>query len=189
MPGNNTVLRTLLSERYKKWLSIGTIVLGFVCIGECFILVSLSYILFRDCEHCEPKAEDQGKIKLMRVLATVLFLLGIFMICLSVRCKVRENSLAPQVVVSEIPAGDLEKSPAPVQLYNHLPRRQAFVVDACTATNSVLDVELTTTSVNDVIENSMADVWSSSETIHGPVTPPPSYEDVMRASNITEDIR
>lgn len=180
MSENNDVLRKLLSRRCKKWLQVATIVLGFVSIGECFILVSLSYILFRDCEDCKPKAEDQRKIKLMRVSATVLFLIGILIIALSMRCKVRKNSLAPQVVVSEIPAEDLEKSPAPVLPYNHLPRRQAFVVDACAATNSVPDVEL---------ENSMAYEWSSSEGIDGPVTPPPSYEDVMGIMNSTEVIR
>lgn len=174
MPENSGVLRVLRSAKCKKWLHIAAIVFGFVSIGGCFVLASLTYILFGDCEDCTPKPEDKDMVKIMRVLATVLFLLGILLIALSLCCKGTENSLAPQVVVSAIPAEDLEKTPAPILAFNHIPHRQAFVEDA--ATNLP---EFTTVRNIDEIGNSSANEGFWTEEIDGPVTPPPSYEEAL----------
>ena len=111
MTDDTGVLRTSLSAKCKKWLHIAALVFGFLSIGGCFVLASLTYILFGDCDDCTPKTDDQEMVKIMRILATVLFLFGILLIALSLCCKGTENSLAPQVVVSSIPAADLEKSP------------------------------------------------------------------------------
>lgn len=177
------VLRVLRSAKCKKGLHIAAIVFGFVCIGGCFVFASLTYILFGDCEGCETKPEDQSLVKVMRILATVLFLLGILLIALSLCCKGTENSLAPQVAVSAIPAADLEKSPAPVLAYNHIPHRQAFAEDSATGLPEFLTV------VNNIDEtsNSTANEGFWTEDIDGPVTPPPTYEEalVMRWPTVT----
>lgn len=172
------VLRALRTPKCKKGLHISAIVFGFVCIGGCFVLASLTYILFGDCDGCETKAEDQAMVKIFRILATALFLLGILLIALSLCCKRTENSLAPQVVVSSIPAADLEKSPAPVLAYNHIPHRQAFVEE-----NSAMALTDFVTTVNNIDEisscNSSANAGFWTEEIDGPVTPPPTYEEAL----------
>ena len=169
------VLRVLRSAKCKKGLHITAIVFGFVCIGACFVLASLTYILFGDCEGCESKLEGQSMMRAMRILATVLFLLGILLIALSLCCKGTENSLAPQVAVSAIPAADLEKSPAPVLAYNHIPHRQAFAEDSSTGLPEFLTV------VNNINEtsNSTANEGFWTEDIDGPVTPPPTYDEAL----------
>lgn len=185
------VLRVLRSAKCKKGLHIAAIVFGFVCIGACFVLASLTYILFGDCDGCETKPEDQSLVKVMRILATVLFLLGILLIALSLCCKGTENSLAPQVAVSAIPAADLEKSPAPVLAYNHSPHRQAFAEDSATglAEDSATGLPEFLTVVNNIDEtsNSTANEGFWTEDIDGPVTPPPTYEEalVMRWPTVT----
>jgi len=177
MPENSGVLGAIRSPKCKKWLHISAIVFGFVSIGGCFVLASLTYILFGDCEDCSTKTEDQEMVKIMRILATVLFLLGILLIALSLCCKGTENSLAPQVVVSTIPAEDLEKSPAPILAYNHIPHRQAFTEDAAT---NLPAVEFATTVDNiDEISNSSANEGFWTEEIEGPITPPPTYEEAL----------
>lgn len=179
MPENTAVLRTRRSAKCKKWLHVAAIVFGFVSIGGCFVLASLTYILFGDCEDCSTKAADQEMVKVMRILATVLFLLGILLIAMSLCCKGTENSLAPQTtVVSNIPVEDLEKSPAPVLAYNHIPHRQAFTeLDGAT---NLPTLELTTT-VDDIdeISNSSTNEGFWTEEIEGPITPPPSYEEAL----------
>ena len=178
MPEDSIVLRILRSAKCKKWLHVTAIVFGFVCIGGCFVLASLTYILFGDCEDCSPKQEDQDMVKVMRIMATVLFLLGILLIALSLCCKGTENSLAPQVVVSAIPAADLEKSPAPVLANNLIPHRLVIGEEAAT---NLPAVELTATVINNIDEASNSSLpndgfWT--EDI-GPITPPPAYEEVM----------
>lgn len=183
MPENNVVLRTLRSTKCKKWLHVTAIVFGFVCIGGCFVLASLTYVLFGDCEDCSPKREDQEMVKVMRIMATVLFLVGILLIASSLCCKRTDSSLAPQVVVSAIPAADLEKSPAPVLANNPIPHRLVFGEDAAM---NLPPVELTTT-VNNIDEgsnSSLANAGFWTEDIDGPITPPPAYEEVMQWPSI-----
>ncbi len=149
------------------------------------MLASLTYILFGDCEDCEQKSDDQAMVKVMRILATALFLLGILLIALSLCCKGTENSLAPQVVVSNIPAEDLEKSPAPILAYNHIPHRQAFSEDAATA----LPEFATVVNNIDEISNSSANEGFWTEEIDGPVTPPPTYEEALVMRWPTVDVK
>lgn len=139
------------------------------------MLASLTYILFGDCEDCETTSEDQSMVKVMRILATALFLLGILLIALSLCCKGTENSLAPQVVVSSIPAEDLEKSPAPILAYNHIPHRQAFGEDSATS----LPEFATVVNNIDEISTSSSNEGYWTEELDGPVTPPPTYEEAL----------
>lgn len=172
------LLRSLRSPKFKKGLHISAIVFGFVCIGGCFVLASLTYILFGDCDGCEPKSDDKTMVKVMRILATALFLLGILLIALSLCCRGTENSLAPQVVVSSIPVEDLEKSPAPVLAYNHNPHRQAFVDEA--AAMELPDFVTVVNNIDEIrnsSENENAGFWT--EDVDGPVTPPPTYEEAL----------
>lgn len=180
MPDNNVVLRIFQSEKCKKWLFIAAIVLGFLSIAECIILVSLSYILFRDGENSSSQVEDQEMAKVMRMVAILSLILGIVLIVLSLGCKPPKRSVASQVVVSPVPAEDLEKSPAPTLGSNYAPRipREAFVENAA---NNVTVVELRA-PVNDIheINNSSvnAGFWSVEE-IEGGITPPPSYDEAI----------
>lgn len=185
------VLRVVRSQKCKKWLHISAIVFGFLSIGGCFVLASLTYILFGDCEDCTPKPDDKEMVKIMRILATVLFLFGILLIALSLCCKGTTNSLAPQVVVSDIPPGDLEKSPAPILAETHTPHRQAFVEEA--ATNPPDFVAALTINANEIVPRGSSNssvnegFWTEElEELDGPVTPPPSYEEalVMRWPNV-----
>ncbi|XP_068688360.1 uncharacterized protein [Montipora foliosa] len=179
MPETSGFLQTLRSAKFKKGLHIAAIVFGFLNIGGCFILASLTYILFGDCEDCSPNASDQEMVRNMRIFATVLFLLGILLIALSLCCKGPENSLAPtQVVISSIPAEDMEKTPAPVLGQNHAPHRPAFAEGESTNSPALRPTRTTVENVDET-SNSSANAGFWTEDNDGPITPPPTYEEAI----------
>lgn len=175
------VLQALRTPKFLKGLHILAIVLGFLCIGGCFVLASLTYILFGDCDGCEMESEDKATVKVLRILATASFLLGILSIALSLCCKgTASNSLAPQVVVSPIPEADLEKSPAPVLAYNHIPHRQAFDPEDSATSYSLTEFVANVDNINEqTAYNSSENAGFWTEEIDGPVTPPPTYEEAL----------
>lgn len=170
----------LRSSKVRKGLHVAAIVFGFLSIGGCFVLASLTYILFGDCENCSSNANDQEMVRVMRIFATVLFLLGILLIALSLCCKGNGNSLTPsQVVVSSVPAEDMEKTPAPVLGNSHAPHRHAFAEEESTNSPALRRIRTTVENIDET-ENSVAEnagFWT--EEIDGPLTPPPSYEEAL----------
>ena len=77
-----------------------------------------------------------------------------------------------EVVVSSIPAGDLEKSPAPILPYNHVLHREPF------AESSSIDLPDYFTAVRNIGEVNLsmdAEVWTEGS----PEIPPPCYEQAL----------
>lgn len=144
------------------------------------MLASLTYILFGDCDGCEMESDDKAMVKVLRILATASFLLGILSIALSLCCKgTPSNSLTPQVVVSQIPEADLEKSPAPVLAYNHIPHRQAFDAEDSAMSYNLTEFVANTDNIDEQGAYNSANAGFWTEEIDGPVTPPPTYEEAL----------
>ena len=174
------VRQTLRSTRCRKTLNISAIVFGFVSIGGCFILATLTYVLFGDCDDCASNSDREAMVKYFRILATALFLIGILFIALSLCCRASDNSLSPQVVISSVPEGDLEKTPAPVLPYNHIPHRHPLDLPdshECFVTVENLDEVGPSVNVN-------AGYWT--EEIDGPTTPPPTYQQALEMLRINQ---
>lgn len=86
-----------------------------------------------------------------------------------------QNSTAgvPQVVISLIPAEDLEKSPAPILPYNHIPRHHPIVMKASSL--DLPDYFTVAQNIDEVYPSVDAEVWTEDV----PETPPPCYEQAL----------
>ena len=92
-----------------------------------------------------------------------------------VLCKRRfrgRNSPTPQVVISLIPAEDLEKTPAPVLPFNHVPRHHPFM-----ETSLAADLPNYFTEIYKVYSSGDTEVCT--ECPESPRTPPPTYEQAL----------
>ena len=115
MPESNEGRVTWTSSKYKRrLLCVFTIAVTFVCFAVSATAFTVMFILF--CFDCTwPNSllvylTGSGAILIIGIGITVLWIL-LFR-------KKPQDSSAPEVVVSEIPAGDVEKSPAPILPYN-----------------------------------------------------------------------
>lgn len=84
-----------------------------------------------------------------------------------------QNSPTPQVIVSLIPEEDLEKSPAPILPYNHIPHYQPFVVK--TPSLDLPDYFSVAENVDELYPSVDAEVWTENV----PEIPPPCYEQAL----------
>lgn len=138
--------------------------------------------LFENCPGCQQRSLDRHESNLVTILgtiATLLFFIGGSL--LTAFWKRGQNSPTPRVVVSLIPAEDLEKSPAPILPYNHIPRRQPFLMKA-----SLLDLpDYFAVAQNDdeLYPCVNAEFWTENV----PETPPPCYEQALEMTTLPAD--
>ena len=126
-------------------------------------------------------------IKVYGSVTALLFLLGCIPFILLACHKRRRHSSVPDVVISEIPAEDLEKSPSPVLSYNHIPRRSLFVealvsnIDEVETRSVDFDLPDYFTAVQNTYELSSSlntKFWT--EDFPDSDSLPPSYEQAMK---------
>ena len=86
-----------------------------------------------------------------------------------------QNSTAvPQVAISLIPDEDLEKSPAPILPYNHIPRHEPIVMKASTQDVTVVK------NIDEVYSSVDAKIWAEDVA----ETPPPCYEEALKMQTL-----
>ncbi|CAH3159619.1 unnamed protein product, partial [Porites lobata] len=84
------------------------------------------------------------------------------------------------VVVSEVPIEDLEKSPAPILPYNHIPHRSA-ICQACST--DLPDYFIAISNVSEVSPQLSEGFWTEDiDTSDDENGPPPCYEQALRMS-------
>lgn len=134
--------------------------------------------LFEYCPGCQQSSRDRNQSYLVTILGTIATLLFFFGGIILTACWRRgQNSRTegePQVVVSLIPAEDLEKSPAPILPYNRILRHQPIFMKA-----SLLDVP----GYSSVVKN-IDEVCSSVWTEDVLETPPPCYEEALKMERL-----
>lgn len=139
----------------------------FFCIIASVVLFAAVAMSLRDCPDCNPSSPML--VSMMTILATLLFFLGISILTAFCRsCGKRKNSLTrtPRVVISSIPAEDLENSPARRLPYRQVQHRQpAFVVKT-----SQLDLPDYFTAIQNTGE--------LNSSLHA-AAQPPSYEEAV----------
>ena len=83
---------------------------AFLCISASVVILVLDYFLFNeDCFGCRSYVAG-----ILGFLTAVFFIAGLLVLS-AILCRgKRHNTSAPQLVISLIPAEDLEKSPAPI---------------------------------------------------------------------------
>ena len=112
----------LTTTKCHRKLFQSVVAFAFLCVATSgIILVIIFCLLIEDCDGCRS---------FLGTTAFVLFIAGLMILLTIVFCKRRfrrRNSPTAQVVISFIPAKDLEKSPAPILPYNRVPRHYPFV--------------------------------------------------------------
>jgi len=156
------------SSKCRKGLYLSAIAFGFISIVTAAVILVTVFVLFiEDCVGCTMY------FKLLGIIAGALFAAGL-LILLAILCyKRRHINTTPQVVVSLIPAEDLEKSAAPILHFVHVPHRLPFMETS--SIDSLPDYFTVVQNPDEVHLSADADVWT--ENI--PETPPPTYEEVL----------
>lgn len=152
--------------------------LAFSSLTVSVIIFLIVVFLFEYCPHCQERFRDKNESYIVTILgtvATLLFFLGGSILTACWRRGQNSTSEAvPQVAISLIPDEDLEKSPAPILPYNHIPRHQPIVMKTCSQ-----DVPGYSTVVKNIDE-----VYSSVNAKDVPETPPPCYEEALKIKTL-----
>ena len=155
-------------------LNIFATILVLFCFVGSVVCMTVSFVLF--CPDC-PR--PSSILMWANVVASIIFFsFGLITIWELISRGLREarqnSSMTAQVVVSEIPAEDVEKSPAPMLTYCNVPHHQPF-----DETSSSIDLPDYFTAVQNIDE-----VYSSLgmglEAEDTPRTPPPCYEEAIK---------
>ena len=148
--------------------------LAFSSLTASVVIFLIVIFLFEYCPDCQERFRERNESYLVTILGTIATLLFFFGGSILTACWRRgQNSTSeavPQVVVCLIPEEDLEKSPAPILPYNHIPRHQPIVMKA-----SSQDVPGYSTVVKNFDEVHASVI---------PETPPPCYEEALKMKTL-----
>jgi len=156
------------SSKCRKGLYLSAIAFGFVSIVTAVVIVVPVFALFfEDCVGCSMYSN------LLGIIAGALFAAGLLILSAILCHKRRHINTTPQVVVSLIPAEDLEKSAAPILHFVHVPHRLPFMETS--SIDSLPDYFTAVQNSDEVYLSVDAGVWIGNI----PETPPPTYEEVL----------
>ena len=118
------------STRLRGKACVAVFVIASMCIVVLSVLLALK-VSAKPCNSTEKDDCGQSTIELVGgggVFILFFVVIGAAVIACNKRHRPESNSI--DVVVSEIPMEDLEKSPAPILPYNHIPHRPVCA-EAC----------------------------------------------------------
>ena len=156
------------SSKCRKKLYSSAITFAFLSIAASVaILVPVLVMFIEQCAGC------CSYFTLLGTVSTVLCINGLLILLIIVCCKRWKKSPTPHVVVSLIPAEDLDKSAAPILPFVHVPHRLPFIETS--SIDSLPDYFTVVQNADEVYLSEDGDVWSENV----PETPPPSYEEAL----------
>ena len=168
------------SKCHRKFFLTVTVGLALFCFISTTVALVLIFVLL--CPDCSSPNSMLASI--YWAAAMLLLCIGVMTLALLAYYKKTQNSenySTPQVVISSIPAADLEKSPAPVLICNHIPRRQPFVKPSSI---DLPDYFIVVQDSNEVYSSMDEDVW-----LEGfPETPPPCYEQALELTTLAASV-
>ena len=175
------VQATLKWSNCSRRIYFSAIVFGSGCLATSAVLLSLLFAFrFRSCTDQSSCRWSAVSAKYCGGAAVVLFVLGgsILLVC----HQRRQRQSAPQVVVSDIPVGDLEKSPAPILPYNHIPHCQPFVEAAFSDLPDYFSV------VQNIDNFYPVGSWTEDLDVSDHQNLPPSYEQALKTSGLAAPV-
>ena len=175
-------------------------VFALLCLGASGISLFFMFLLFTPCTNCESPNRDLGAGKICGGVSLLLFLVGGLSLALYRKHERRCPGSTTQVIVSRIPAEDLEKSPAPTLPYYHTPHYQPTdlhdepsstdLPEYFTSSKNSNEVESCSGDLPDyrsAVQN-IDEVYLSFEvgfwTEDVPKTPPPCYEQALEMETL-----
>lgn len=190
MTGNTEEQTAETVSRWSKFRTIiPAIVLGFglVCLFAGVVLLALVFALSKpsNCsssksDHCSHSSNSEVTAgEICGGVSVLLFLVGgSILIACHKRMKKRSSI---QVVISEIPAQDLEKSPAATLPRDHIPHREPFVI---ASSIDLPDYFTTVKNSKDVYPYVNAGFWTADIDVPDDENPPPCYEQAIKMSGL-----
>ena len=180
---------TIEEPRESKWSTllrgktcVTFFVVAWICIVVLSILLALMKVSAKSCNSEEKDDCSQSTIALVGKICGGVFILffvvsGAAVIACNKRHRPESNSI--DVVVSEIPMEDLEKSPAPILPYNHIPHRPVCA-EACST--DLPDYFIAISNVPNVSPHSgQRGSWTEdTDNSYDENDPPPCYEQALR---------
>ena len=121
------------STRLRGKACVAVFVIAWTCIVVLSVLLALMKVSAKLCNSKEKDDCSQSTIELVGgggAFILIFVVIGAAVIACNKRHRPESNSI--DVVVSEIPMEDLEKSPAPILPYNHIPHRPVCAEACCT---------------------------------------------------------
>lgn len=196
-------------EPALRWSKCRTIILpavlvfGFFCLLGAIVLLVLMLSFFMPCPsneddpksaHCKHSSKSNRPGGIFGGVAVILIIIGVIIIIFGHKSMKRLKSV--EVVVSEIPARDLEKTPAASSLncgQNRIPRHEpaSFVADS----HSIdLPDYFTIVQQNseDVYPSVDVAFWTEDRYVSDDENPPPCYEQALKISGLlttTSDVK
>ena len=162
--------------------SVAVFVVASMCIVLLSVLLALTKVPAKSCNSQEKDDCSQSNIALVGKICGGVFILffvvsGAAVIARNKRHRLESNSI--DVVVSEIPMEDLQKSPAPILPYNHIPHRPVCA-EACST--DLPDYFIAISNVPNVSPHSgQRGSWTEDiDNSYDENDPPPCYEQALR---------
>ena len=149
------------------------VAIAFICIAMSAAILGVVFHLFTfsaDCVSC------RSYFSILGIVAAVLFAVGLLILLLRpvmLCCKRRHTNTTPQIIVSLIPAEDLEKSAAPILPFVHVPNRLSFIDTS--SIDSLPDYFTVVQNADEAYSSVDAHVWTENVS----ETPPPTYEEAL----------
>ena len=126
-----TVTEITQQEAVLRWSKYkGRICFGFgvLCLVSGLALLLVVFLYLNSCTNCDSsKTNRRYTGQICGAVAILLLIIGVIFTLHHQKSLRKSSSSPPEVVVSLIPAGDLEKTPAPLLPYNHIPHQQPYV--------------------------------------------------------------
>ena len=169
-----------LSTRSRGKACVAVFVIAWMCIVVLSVLLALMKVSAKPCNSKETDDCSQSTISLVGKICGGVFILffvviGAAVIACNKRHRPESNSV--DVVVSEIPMEDLEKSPAPILPYNHIPHRPVCA-EACST--DLPDYFSAISNVPKVSPHLGQQGFWTEDIDNSEKDPPPCYEQALR---------
>ena len=168
-----------LSTRLRGKAYVTVFVIAFMCIVVLSVLLALK-VSAKPCNSTEKDDCSQSTIELVGGGgAFILFFVVIGAAVIACNKRHRPESNSTDVVVSEIPMEDLEKSPAPILPYNHIPHRPVCA-EACST--DLPDYFIAISNVPKISPHlGQRGFWTEDiDNSDNEKDPPPCYEQALR---------
>ena len=159
-------------SKNAKWLAL---LFAFICTNTSLALF-VAIAVFRrkaDCPDCTQFSPTL--LPMLIILATLLLFLGVGILTSLCLRQARSLTRTPQdIISSRIPVGDLEKSPAPILPYNHVPHGEPFIESSSI---NLPDYFTAIRKIGEIDVRVDADLWT--EAGDPEIESPPCYEQAL----------
>ena len=183
MTANTTEEQTV--SRLSRWATLcrgKTGVAIFVVVILCGVVLSVLFAFSRGPKSCNTEEKDDCESKFAvvgKICGGTFLIIFVGSGAVIIARNKRERKIR-DVVVSEVPIEDLEKSPAPILPYNHIPHRSA-ICQACST--DLPDYFIAISNVSEVSPQLSEGFWTEDiDTSDDENGPPPCYEQALRMS-------